>query len=87
MIAGLQEKGLKVPEDISVLGFDNISSAAYFNVPLTTIDVPLNQMMDLALAAILEKKRIKHNTILPAQLIIRSSVCKPKKRSKKQWLD
>ena len=33
----LQEKGLRIPQDVSVTGFDNISIAAYLSPPLTTL--------------------------------------------------
>jgi LacI family transcriptional regulator len=36
-VAALRERGLSVPGDISVIGFDDIDSSAYFSPPLTTI--------------------------------------------------
>jgi DNA-binding LacI/PurR family transcriptional regulator len=40
VLRGLYEAGLRVPEDISVAGFDNISFSAYTHPPLTTFDQP-----------------------------------------------
>lgn len=40
-MAAFREAGIRVPEDIAVAGFDNISSARYANPPLTTIHVPV----------------------------------------------
>jgi len=40
MLNGLQAAGIRVPEDISVVGFDNIIFSAYTNPPLTTLDQP-----------------------------------------------
>lgn len=37
VIRALQERGRRVPEDVGVVGFDDISTAAYFNPPLTTV--------------------------------------------------
>jgi LacI family transcriptional regulator len=37
----LQEKGYRIPEDISVIGFNDISNAKYLNPPLTTVKIPL----------------------------------------------
>ena len=42
--AECQARGLSVPEDISVVGFDNIEFSAHANPPLTTIDVPAEEM-------------------------------------------
>jgi len=40
VLNGLQTSGIRVPEDISVVGFDNIVFSAYTNPPLTTLDQP-----------------------------------------------
>ena len=38
------DNGYRIPEDISVHGFDNLELSAYSNPPLTTIDLPLREM-------------------------------------------
>lgn len=43
-LAECQARGLRVPEDMSVVGFDNIEFSAHANPPLTTIDVPAEEM-------------------------------------------
>lgn len=43
-IRAIREKGLRVPEDISVVGFDDINSAAFQNPSLTTVRQPLRRM-------------------------------------------
>ena len=40
LLRGLQDAGLRVPEDCSVVGFDNISLSAFTTPPLTTFDQP-----------------------------------------------
>lgn len=47
-IRALQEAGLRVPEDVSVLGFDDIYAAEFHNPALTTIRQPLFEMGELA---------------------------------------
>jgi LacI family transcriptional regulator, galactose operon repressor len=47
-IGALREHGLRVPEDVSVIGFDDIQSAAYQNPGLTTVRQPLREMGELA---------------------------------------
>jgi DNA-binding LacI/PurR family transcriptional regulator len=54
-IRALQEAGLRVPEDVSVLGFDDIYSAAFHNPALTTIRQPLFEMGVLAAKTLLER--------------------------------
>jgi LacI family transcriptional regulator len=54
-IRACQEAGFRVPEDISVIGFDDIASAAFHNPPLTTIRQPLREMGKLAAEALLER--------------------------------
>lgn len=50
----LQEAGLRVPEDVSVVGFDDIDSAAFHNPGLTTIRQPLRKMGALAARTLLD---------------------------------
>ena len=40
----LQENGYKIPEDISVMGFDNTELSGYTNPPLTTVNAPVYAM-------------------------------------------
>ena len=47
-IRAFREAGLRVPEDISVIGFDDIESAGYLTPSLTTMRQPLEQMGELA---------------------------------------
>ncbi|BCW07860.1 MULTISPECIES: LacI family DNA-binding transcriptional regulator [Micrococcaceae] len=48
LLSGLHEHGLRVPEDISVTGFDDIPFAKYTTPPLTTAAVPINELGSLA---------------------------------------
>lgn len=57
-IGALREAGLRVPEDVSVLGFDDILSAAYQNPGLTTVRQPLRQMGSIAAETLV--RRIEH---------------------------
>jgi len=52
-IAHLQHLGLRVPEDISVIGFDDIAAAATSNPPLTTIRQPLSMFGEMAVTSLL----------------------------------
>ena len=51
----LQDFGLRVPEDISVVGFDDIQGAAYCNPALTTVRQPLEKMGEIAARSLLDR--------------------------------
>lgn len=53
-IRALQEQGLSVPHDISVIGYDNIAFAAYLNPPLTSISLK-QELGQLAVQSLLER--------------------------------
>jgi DNA-binding LacI/PurR family transcriptional regulator len=54
-IHALQEAGRRVPEEVSVIGFDDVDNAAFYNPSLTTIRQPLRQMGRLAAETLLAR--------------------------------
>ncbi len=72
-----QDAGLKVPDDISVVGFDNIQSAAYHNPSLTTVHQPLRKMGEIAAGILLDllASRSDHpgSVTVEPELIVRDS--------------
>ena len=80
-IRALVDQGLRVPEDVSVVGFDDIQGAAFHNPSLTTIRQPLIQMGGVAAKILLQRIRGQATfpdavPILP-ELVIRESTCPP----------
>lgn len=79
-IRGFKEKNINVPDDISVLGFDDINYAAMYNPTLTTISQPQYELGCEAMKLILMQIRgeIKHpeNVVLEHKLVIRESTGK-----------
>lgn len=73
----IKEKGLKIPEDIAVVGFDDIPTVAFTDPPLTTVRQPIYDIGALAakiLIEILEGKRVKEDhIIMPIKLVVRKS--------------
>ena len=81
-IRALREAKLQVPKDVSVVGFDDIQSAAYQNPALTTVRQPLREMGRIAAETLLS--RIRHSSdlhngeiIVEPQLIVRETTCPP----------
>lgn len=83
-IEAMRDQGINVPDDISVVGFDDILQAAFIHPPLTTVRQPLRQMGRVAAHTLLEHikdpKRPTRRIELATQLIIRDS-CKPPKET------
>ena len=75
VVTALQH-GLRVPEDISIAGMDNIQSTQFVTPQLTTIDVPMIEMGKQAarhLFALIDGESVPEVTILPHSLIIRGT--------------
>lgn len=78
----LAEAGLKVPDDVSIIGFDDIEAASYAIPPLTTIRQPLGQLARRAFALLLElldgQKSEIAQVFLEPELIVRQSTGLPR---------
>ena len=73
MIEELTSRGVKVPEEIQVIGFDNLVDAPHFRVPLTSIEVPVLENTRRVLDHILDGAPLELNTINRANIIWRES--------------
>jgi LacI family transcriptional regulator len=77
----LKEYGICVPDQISVVGFDNIASTQYTNPQLTTIDVPMHDLGAMGvrqlLSALDPETAIAPIHLLPYNLIVRTSSAPP----------
>jgi DNA-binding LacI/PurR family transcriptional regulator len=70
------DQGLKVPDDVAIVGFDDIERGLYAPVPLTTIHQPAAEIGTLAVETLIKKingEEVPTRTILKPSLIIRSS--------------
>ena len=79
-IRAIQEQGLRVPQDISVMGFDDIPGAAFHTPSLTTVRQPLNRMGEVAAQVLLEriegKKEYPSDIAIEPELVVRESTAK-----------
>jgi len=73
----IKDKGLRIPEDISLIGFDDIQLASYTEPSLTTVRQPIYEMgitaISLLVRLIEEKEKRPSRVEMPTQLIIRES--------------
>ena len=78
-MGAFRDAGLRVPEDISIVGFDDIQAAAFLNPPLTTIRQPLQHMGDLAAKTLLRRIREPdsepEDVLVMPELVLRESTC------------
>jgi DNA-binding LacI/PurR family transcriptional regulator len=72
----LREAGLRIPEDIAVVGFDDVQLASHLNPPLTTVRAPIKQVGTQAveqLVQLINGEAANELTLLPTEIIIRKS--------------
>jgi DNA-binding LacI/PurR family transcriptional regulator len=78
-----KEAGVRVPEELSVIGFDNTILSTVTNPMLTTIAQPMEQMVKLAFDLLIssysdQEDTIKQRIVMQPELIVRESTSKPK---------
>lgn len=79
-IWALREAGLRVPQDVSVVGFDDIPGAAFANPALTTVRQPLVRMGEIAAQALVsrieEREEYFADIAIEPELIVRDSTAR-----------
>jgi len=77
-IKHLRDVGLKVPNDVSVIGIDNIEMAQYISPMLTTVNIPKTEMGVTAAKILIDRIEKGHKlpmkVLLPHELVVRESV-------------
>ena len=81
-IGAFREAGLSVPDDISVIGFDDIPVAAFTQPSLTTVRQPLKQMGQIAARTVIDRIEGKgeyvQEIVVEPELVVRSSTARAK---------
>ncbi len=79
-MGAIHEKGLAIPGDISVVGFDDIELSAYTLPALTTVQVPRRELASTAFRALFrgreetpDKGRPRHRHVIKTKLVVRQS--------------
>jgi LacI family transcriptional regulator len=77
----VDEVGLRIPQDISIVGVDDIEVAAFQTPPLTTIQQPFTQLATLGVQLLLDilagKELVQPQIVIEPTLIVRQSTTKP----------
>lgn len=85
-IKALRENGYRIPEDISIIGFDNIPLCTYIEPALTTINVPKQYMGQTAVKRLIQiLQEQEHHPVkieIDTQLIKRSSILPPHRQNR-----
>jgi len=75
LLAALHEEGLEIPDDLSVVGFDDLPEAPYFTPPLTTIRQDFAELGRRGVQLVLARLagETLHPDPVPAPLVVRAS--------------
>jgi LacI family transcriptional regulator len=76
-MAALREAGRRVPDDVSVVGYDDVPSAADFNPPLTTVRVPQEELGRTAVKLAMQRSggvSGREHVMLGTHVVVRGSV-------------
>lgn len=78
VMKALREKGLRIPDDVAVVGYDDVEVASLLEVPLTTIHTPKytlgNRTVEVPVDGVLNKKsKGLRQTVMKPRLVIRKS--------------
>ncbi|MEU5725508.1 MULTISPECIES: LacI family DNA-binding transcriptional regulator [unclassified Micromonospora] len=77
VLRGLHEAGVRVPEDVSVVGFDDIPEAAFMTPPLTTVSQPFRDVgrrsIEILLSEIEGGEEPGASSLIPPELVVRNS--------------
>ncbi len=81
--AGAHDLGFRIPHDVSIIGFDDITMAAMINPPLTTVKQPIASMMRSAVGTLIERLEGSrtgpaHIVTLPTEIVQRESTAPPR---------
>jgi LacI family transcriptional regulator len=77
-MTALRDAGVRIPQDVSLVGFDDISMASQMSVPLTTVHQPMGDLGWAAADMLLtDPTTIRHLTFLPS-LVVRESTAVPR---------
>ena len=75
-VGALRERGIRVPEDVAIVGFDDSSAATSGEVQLTTVHQPSREMgveMAKMLLSLLRDEPVERERVMPTRMVVRDS--------------
>lgn len=89
MIEVLREHGISIPDDLSIIGFDDVSPLHLFAPPLTAIRQPVRAIGRRALSLLLEtnwqeSEQLATEELVPVEIVVRNSVAPPATNNKQR---
>jgi DNA-binding LacI/PurR family transcriptional regulator len=71
----LRERGIRVPEDVSVTGFDNVNLAQFCYPALTTVHIPRDQIGRTICECLMNRETalLEHEFVIDPELVLRDS--------------
>src|SRR5690606_20906649 len=78
-IGALKDAGIDCPRDVSVTGFDDVTSSAYLQTPLTSVSYPMSDAAEKAMHLVQQQIQgasvsdLPKKTIFPCELVVRHS--------------
>jgi DNA-binding LacI/PurR family transcriptional regulator len=71
----LRARGLRVPEDVSVTGFDNVTLAQFCHPALTSVHIPRDQIGETICASLIDREKAppEHELVIEPELLLRDS--------------
>jgi DNA-binding LacI/PurR family transcriptional regulator len=80
-LSALAERGIRVPQEMSIVGYDNTALAAVRHIDLTTVDQPRPDMGRTAVMLVMErlsgKREEARHILIPPRLVVRGSTAPP----------
>ena len=76
-LQALQARGIRVPDEMSVVGFDGVPEAAESIPPLTTMEQPYRRIAERSVSAILDDAMPAGREVLPLTLVVRGTTAAP----------
>jgi LacI family transcriptional regulator len=89
-MGALQDHGVRVPEDLAIVGFDDIPLVRYLTPPLTTVHVDVLRFGERAVELLIERtagrRTAARHDVMPTRLVVRGSCgAKAKGEGPDQW--
>ncbi len=90
VLTALWQLGMRIPEDVSVVGFDDISLASVITPPLTTVHQPIDVISRVAVELMVEMIEdpggARKDVVLPTSLVVRDSSAPPRSEGRGPWV-